>query len=531
MKKLFICGAALSLMMMACGDESSSGPDPVTGGETIESSGSIDGSSGSQDPSSSAGAESSGTNGASSGSQPASSGSQPSSSGSQNPESSADVGSSSSVAGNPVQKVKVFGTCMQSTGRSDIPGGDGLALPPHALMGQEDGSDKVIVAVDHVMMPAYKISGFAGMIVNPALLDSVDVMAVGDTLYVKQIVDEAKAEDESKCVAEFHFMMKDEPAFTNATFIVVEGVIRSTLDKEAYVASSSSNMPPSSSSAHGGSAAVSVTNISLECKANHDFDGKTLPTDDLAEPYPYMGSISRIDGLAKLTIINANLNLPCGLNEDSVDSVITEAKKAMARTGANLVNDTLFVNIDRSKGDYTCGCNARVEFLFDGKYAGFGYTAFDNNGPTEVIDAAKDRPRQIVEDATAQCRNSNNGDDPLVDGGSDGPRAGDGAIPPVAYMYNLGNKAEIVIKSVNLTCGTQFENIDVSVGGDTLYVKPTIDESSLQADCICSTELDFYISADEAFMKAKLLVFDYGWDHNPSNKMQIIKETHVTPTN
>ena len=523
MKKLFICGAALSLMMMACGDESSSGPDPVTGGETIESSDTVGGSSGSQDQSSSAGAESSGAKGVSSGSQP-------SSSGSQNPESSADVGSSSSVAGTPVQKVKVFGTCMQSSGRFDIPGGDGLALPPHALMGQEDGSDKVIVAVDHVMMPAYKISGFAGMIVNPALLDSVDVMAVGDTLYVKQIVDEAKAEDESKCVAEFHFVMKDEPAFTNATFIVVEGVIRSTLDKQSGVPSSSSTTP-SSSSAHGGSAAVPVTNISLECKANHDFDGKTLPTDDLAEPYPYMGSISRIDGLAKLTIINANLNLPCGLNEDSVDSVITEAKKAMARTGANLVNDTLFVNIDRSKGDYTCGCNARVEFLFDGKYAGFGYTAFDNNGPTEVIDAAKDRPRQIVEDATAQCRNSNNGDDPLVDGGSDGPRAGDGAIPPVAYMYNLGNKAEIVIKSVNLTCGTQFENIDVSVGGDTLYVKPTIDESSLQADCICSTELDFYISADEAFMKAKLLVFDYGWDHNPSNKMQIIKETHVTPTN
>jgi hypothetical protein len=329
-------------------------------------------------------------------------------------------------------------------------------------------------------------------------------------------------------VTEFYFKLKADPAFTNTSIIVVGDYMRSTIDKQSSVPSSSSTTP-SSSSAHGGSAAVPVTNISLECKANHDFDGKTLPTDDLAEPYPYMGSISRIDGLAKLTIINAYLNMPCGANEDSA---VTEAKKAMARTGANLVNDTLFVNIDRTKGvEYTCGCNARVEFLFDGKYAGFGYTAFDNNGPTEVIDAAKDRPRQIVEDATAQCRNSNNGDDPLVDGGSDGPRAGDGAIPPVAYMYNLGNKAEIVIKSVNLTCGTQFENIDVSVGGDTLYVKPTIDESSLQADCICSTELDFYISADEAFMKAKLLVFDYGWDHNPSNKMQIIKETHVTPTN
>lgn len=526
MKKMLACGAALSLMMMACGDESSSGPDPVTGGETIESSDTVGGSSGTPNPSSSAGTESSGSKGTSSGSQPASSGSQPSSSGSQNPESSADVGSSSSVAGNPVQKVKVGGKCMESKGNSNIPGGDGLALPPHAIMGQEEGSDIAVVVVENVMMPDYQISGFAGMIVNPALLDSVEVMAVGDTLYVKQIVDEAKAEGGSKCVTEFYFKLKADPAFTNTSIIVVGDYMRSTIDKQSSVPSSSSTTP-SSSSAHGGSAAVPVTNISLECKANHDFDGKTLPTDDLAEPYPYMGSISRIDGLAKLTIINAYLNMPCGANEDSA---VTEAKKAMARTGANLVNDTLFVNIDRSKGDYTCGCNARVEFLFDGQYVGFGYTAFDNNGPTEVIDAAKDRPRQIVEDVTAQCLNSN-GNDPLTDGSSDGPRAGDGAIPPVAYMYNLGNKAEIVIKSVHLTCGTQFKNFDVSVGGDTLYVKPTIDESSPMADCICSTELDFEINADEAFMNATLLVFDYGWGCNPSNKMQIIKETHVTPTN
>lgn len=525
---MLACGAALSLMMMACGDESSSGPDPVTGGETIESSDTVGGSSGSQDQSSNAGTESSGSKGTSSGSQPASSGSQPSSSGSQNPDSSADVGSSSSVAGTPVQKVKVFGTCMQSSGRFDIPGGDGLALPPHALMGQEDGSDKVIVSVDHVMMPAYKISGFAGMIVNPALLDSIDVMAVGDTLYVKQVVNEVKAEDDSKCVAEFHFVMKDEPAFTNASFIVVEGVIRSTLDKQSGVPSSSSTTP-SSSSVHSGSTAVPLSNISLECLPNHDFDGNSAQCE--AEPYPYMSSIARIDGLAKLTIINANLNLPCGLDEDSVDSVITEAKKAIARTGANLINDTLFVNIDRSKGDYTCGCNARVEFLFDAQYAGFGYTAFDNNGPTEVIDAAKNRPRQIIEDATAQCRNSNNGDDPLTDGGSDGPRAGDGAIPPVARMYELGNKAEIVIETVQMNCAVQIENIDVSVGGDTLYVKPNIDESAPQANCICPTQLDFYIETDEAFMNATLLVFDYGWGSNPSNKMQIIKETHVTPTN
>lgn len=501
---------ALSFTLAACGDDSSS-TAPVTGGDESSSSGAF--SSG-EDPTSSAGVESSG--------------SQPASSGSLNPESSSGTEkSSSSIAGNPVQKVNVFGKCMESKGRSniDIPGGDGLALPPHALMGQEDGSDKVIVSVDHVMMPVYQISGFAGMIVNPALLDSIDVMAVGDTLYVKQIVDEAKAEGNSKCVAEFHFVMKDEPAFTNASFIAVEGIIRSTIDKESYVASSSS--AASSSSVFSGNVAVPVHNISLECLPNHDFDGNSAQCE--AEPYPYMSSIARLDGLAKLTIINANLNLPCGLNEDSVDSVITEVKKAMARTGANLINDTLFVNIDRTKGvEYTCGCNARVEFLFDRKYEGFGYTAFDNNGPTEVIDAAKNRPRQIVEDATAQCRNSNNGDDPLVDGGSnDGGRAGDMALPPVAYMYELGNKAEIVIETVEMNCAVQIENIDVSVGGDTLYVRPVIDESAPQADCICSTQLDFYIEAEEAFRNATILVFDYGWNTNPSNVMQIVKQRHV----
>ncbi len=513
---MLLCGAALSLMLMACDDESSS-TAPVTGGD--ESSSATEISSGAEDPTSSAGAESSG--------------SQPASSGSLNPESSSGTeNSSSSVTGNPVQKVKVSGKCMESKGNSNVPGGDGLALPPHALMGQEDGSDKVIVAVDHVMMPDYQIGGFAGMVINPALLDSIEVTAVGDTLYVKQIVDEAKAADGSKCVTEFHFVMKDEPAFTNATFIVVEGIIRSTIDKESYVASSSSSVTsPSSSSVFSGSVAVPVHNISLECLPNHDFDGNSAQCE--AEPYPYMSSIARLDGLAKLTIINANLNLPCGLNEDSVDSVITEVKKAMARTGANLINDTLFVNIDRTKGvEYTCGCNARVEFLFDRKYEGFGYTAFDNNGPTEVIDAAKNRPRQIVEEATAQCLNSNNGDDPMVDGGSDyGPRAGDGALPPVARMYELGNKAEIVIETVQMNCAVQIENIDVSVGGDTLYVKPNIDESAPQANCICPTQLDFYIEAEEAFRNATLLVFDYGWNTNPSNKMPIVKETHVTPAN
>ena len=58
-------------------------------------------------------------------------------------------------------------------------------------------------------------------------------------------------------------------------------------------------------------------------------------------------------------------------------------------------------------------------------------------------------------------------------------------------------------------------------------LKPDIDESALQANCICSTQLDFYIEVDEAFRNATILVFDYGWDPNPSNKMHIVKQRHV----
>lgn len=483
---------ALSFALMACGDDSSS-TAPISGGDESSSSTQISSSAGDVESSSSV-----------------------------DPGSSANVeNSSSSVAGNPVQKVKVGGKCMTSSGNGNtsMPGGDGLALPPHAAMGLEDGS--AVIFVDHVMMPTYKISGFTGMIVNPALLDSVEVMAVGDTLYVKQIVDESLTQEGSKCVAEFYFTMKADPAFTNTSFIVVDDYLRSPIDKESYAKSSSS--VASSSSVVSRSVAVPVSNVSLACMPNHYFDGNTMPDGILAEPYPNLGQITRIDGFAKLSIINTYLNLPCSGDSAVVNAAVNEAKIAIARSGANLIDDTLFVNIDRNKGEeYTCGCNAKVDFLFDGQYADFGYTVFDNNEPTEVLDAAKDRPHQKIENVDAKCSTRGNSDDPLVDGGSN-----DMALPPVAYMYDLGNYAQIVIETVQLTCGTQFKYIDVSVGGDTLYVKPVVDESSLQADCICSTMLDFKIDMDEDFWNASLLVFDYGWGYNPSNKMHIVKQRNV----
>ncbi len=375
MKRIFICGVALSLVLWACGDDSSSGLD--AGGD--ESSSATELSSGAEDPTSSADAEN-----PDSSTDEESSDSQPASSDTKNPDSSTDVESSSSVAGSPVQKVKVAGKCMESKGNSNIPGGDGLALPPHAIMGQEEGSDIAVVVVENVMMPDYQISGFAGMIVNPALLNSVEVTAVCDTLYVKQIIDEAKAAGGSKCLTEFHFALKADPAFTNTSFIVVDDYIRSPIEKQNYEPSSSSAVP-SSSSVISGSVTVPASDVSLTCASNQNNDA--------------------------------------------------------------------------------------------------------------------------------------------------GGRAGDGAIPPVARMYELGNKAEIVIETVQMNCAVQIENIDVSVGGDTLYVKPNIDESAPQANCICPTQLDFFVDADETFSDVTLLVFDYGGANNPSNKMSIIKETRVTPAN
>ena len=274
--------------------------------------------------------------------------------------------------------------------------------------------------------------------------------------------------------------------------------------------SSSSNVtPPSSSSKKTYNGSVPLKSITATCQ---DKDMTNNPVEP-ASPAAYL-SIS--NSFAQIDMFNVNLTYAC----DSASQIAFWDSLKAENTVASVIGDTLFVNFKRfdEKGvEYKCGCTAKVEFTFDEQYAGFGYTAFENNRPPlelgyKLINQP-DLSYQKIEKADAQC-NKSGPDDPMVDA----------ALPPVAHMYVNGDSAQIVIEEVVLTCGMEFESVEIRMEDAALYVTPHYDPSSTQADCLCTSKVSFNIKALDLYKEATLLVYDDGTSFNLSNKMRLIVE-------
>ena len=273
--------------------------------------------------------------------------------------------------------------------------------------------------------------------------------------------------------------------------------------------SSSSVTPPSSSSKKTYNGSVPLKSITATCQ---DKDMTNNPVEP-ASPAAYL-SIS--NSFAQIDLFNVNLTYACDLESQATfwDSLKAE------NTVASVIGDTLFVNFKRfdEKGvEYKCGCTAKVEFTFDEQYAAFGYTAFENNRPPlELGHKLVNRPDptyQKVEEADAQCV-KDGPDDPMVDA----------ALPPVALMYVNGDSAQIVVERVMVTCGTEFESVEIRMGDSTLYVTPHYDPSSMFADCLCSSKVSFNVKMVDVYKEATTLVFDDGTSINLGNKMRLIVE-------
>ncbi|SHI61265.1 hypothetical protein [Fibrobacter sp. UWP2] len=274
--------------------------------------------------------------------------------------------------------------------------------------------------------------------------------------------------------------------------------------------SSSSNVtPPSSSSRPSYNGPVPLRSIKATCR-------EEVWTNDPVEPEPPAAFYSVSNSFAQIDMLNVKLTYAC---DSALQKAFFDSLKA-DNTVASVIGDTLFVNIDHSgeKGvKLECGCTADVKFTFDEQYAGFGYTAFENNRPPlelgyKLINQP-DRGYQKIEKADAQC-NKSGLDDPMVDA----------ALPPVAHMYVNGDSAQIVIEEVVLTCGTVFESVAIEMRDSTLYVTPHYDTSLPQADCLCRSKVSFNIKALDLYKEATLLVYDDGTSFNLSNKMRLIVE-------
>lgn len=217
-----LSATALSVALMACGDESSStAPEqPISGGE---SSSVEELSSSSELPPQSSSVD---VRGMSSMTccriySSSSLGDVIESSSSElPPESSSAITSSSSVQQDKlVQSVSdVSGVCIEKNQKDPL---TDAALPPVAYM-TLDG-DSATIVLERVRTSCEAVSGITSVIQNPTV-SALDVRASGDTLYVKPTVSQIAIEKNVACICEARiaFKIKADSAFTSASLLVVE---------------------------------------------------------------------------------------------------------------------------------------------------------------------------------------------------------------------------------------------------------------------------------------------------------------------
>jgi hypothetical protein len=220
MKNILAMSAALSLVLWACENESSStGPELSSSSGIAESSSLAEESSGAQVAESSA--ESTGES--SSAVVPESSGANPESS-EAGPESSTTAESSSASDDVPCQVVdNMGGSCQNNNSSGDVildgdSGGD-QALPPVAIMTVEN--DSATYLVQNVRMPCEEIGGFAGMtrqLLKPTLKVTMDETE----MHVEPVAETATSNSDCTCMSQFAFKIKLVSPFDQATHLVID---------------------------------------------------------------------------------------------------------------------------------------------------------------------------------------------------------------------------------------------------------------------------------------------------------------------
>ena len=212
--------AALSLVLWACGKESSStGPELSSSSGIVESSSLAEESSGAQVAESSA--ESTGES--SSAVVPESSGANPESS-EAGPESSTVAESSSASDDVPCQVVDNMGGSCQDGNSTEDPMLDGAsggdqALPPVAFMTIEN--DSATYLVQNVRMSCEEIGGFAGMtrqLLKPTLKVTMDETE----MHVEPVAETATSSSDCTCMSQFAFKIKLVSPFDQANLLVID---------------------------------------------------------------------------------------------------------------------------------------------------------------------------------------------------------------------------------------------------------------------------------------------------------------------
>ena len=209
-----------------------------------------------------------------------------------------------------------------------------------------------------------------------------------------------------------------------------------------------------------------------------------------------------------------NISITCGLVVDTLD--------------VNVLGDTVYVNasFDRTNAQ-RCICNFKIDFAVDNAeaYSHAKVLVFDevpgNSAmpnimeivDMDVISIEEAVGRKQAKDINLFCKNDRQT--------ANAPATASNALLPEKIDTSetspyAGRKVgddgfdTIIISEVTMSCGIVFEGFEVYVSNGTLYVEPKQDPDSPITNCICPTQVTFKIEQNEAFSNAKKLVFGGG---------------------
>lgn len=379
MKKILACSAALSLMLLACGDDTSStAPEQQTGAENLSETV----LSSETEPLSSEAAESSSSVKPSSSAEVAESSSakQPSSSdtpsSSETPTSSVALQSSSSAGNTHHIITDADGQCAAARMADDpMLDGDGKyvggdeKLPPFAY--RYVGTERTGFTIEN-------ISVTCGLVV-----DTLDVNVSGDTVYVNATFDRTNAQ---RCICNFKidFAVENDPAYSHAKVLVFDEApgnsimpdIMEIVDMDVVTVEEAAGTRQ-------------AKDINLMCKNDRQTlnapatAGNTLlpETKDSSEAAPFAGRVVGNDGFD--TIIISEVLLSCGV--------------VFERFDVHASNGTLYVEpkMDPNSPITNCICPTRVSFKIekDEAFSNTKYLVFSLGEPMPlkngvVVDAS-----------------------------------------------------------------------------------------------------------------------------------------------
>ena len=283
---------------------------------------------------------------------------------------------------------------------------------------------------------------------------------------------------------------------------------------ETPVLSSSSVEVSSSSAEPQDPSHVIVTDATADCRTTSNIDpmldgsrSGEERSDAALPPVAY-----RYVGPSRTGFTIENISMTCNISIDSMDDYVS--------------GETVYVTPKLNYAEaQRCLCESRVQFSLpnDPAYYKAKYLVFVDGSSVNfqnkmeiydmdviTIDEVEGKTPVAVKDFNAGCNNNKY----LTTGAT---KLDDTLLPVIdpeepegyAFVVDEGDDYMMIeMDNLQYSCGTVFVGFEVKVANDTLYVESFVDPSSPVAKCLCPTRIQLKVAKNELTSDSQYLILD-----------------------